>query len=455
MSSTDPHAPTRATIRYQPEDVEESLLEGDIHPARPGSARAALSHRAFRIVWLGQLGSSVGSWMQTFVIGIFMDRLTHQGAWVGFAMFAQMVPMLVFTVPGGVVADRFDRRRLLITLQSGQLVIATALGLLTIIDKTPSKVAVIALIFAGGVGNSLNAPAYSATLPALVGPGDLAGAISLNSAAINGSRVIGPVLGGLLYPVLGAGWIYLLNAVTFVFVIVALLRIRLPTFPRSGTVGVGQLLVGVRAARADPVLTRLLLSLATFSLFSLPFVSLWSTIMRVHLGLRSTTSIGVLYAVFGAGALVGSLAVASSYLASLPKEKLVRVGFAGFALTMAVITVAARPGVAFPAFFVLGAFYFGTTTAMLTILQTRVPDNIRGRVMSLWFMAFGGTVALCGPIFGPLLDASGPRLVLGISAVAAGLLAWWCNLGPRPDTTNLRGPEPAGGLDPPGGSIYT
>jgi MFS family permease len=434
MNPSEPRA-TEPLLRYQPAEVEESLTEGDFHPARPGSARAALAHRAFRVVWLGQLGSSVGSWMQTFVIGIFMDRLTGQGTWVGIAMFAQMVPLLVFTIPGGVIADRFDRRRLLITLQSMQLVLATALGLLAIVDKTPSKLAVIALVFGGGVCNSLNAPAYSATLPALVGREDLAGAISLNSAAINGSRVLGPVLGGLLYPIVGAGWIYLLNALTFVFVIGALLQIRLPAFPRSTTAGLGQLLVGFRAARADRVLSRILVSLALFSLFALPFISLWSTIMRVHLGLRTAGSIGLMYAVFGFGALVGSLAVASHYLAQQPKERLTRVGFAGFSVMMALIAVTAHPAVAFPAFFLLGAFYFGTTTALLTILQSRVDDAIRGRVMSLWFMAFGGTVALCGPIFGPLLDATGPRLVLGIGAATAAGLAWWCDLGslqPRP-----------------------
>lgn len=394
---------------------------------RPGTARSALSHRAFRTVWLGQLGSSIGSWMQTFTIGVFMDKLTNQGAWVGIAMFAQMVPMLLFTIPGGVVADRFDRRKLLIWLQSAQLVLAAALGVLTMVEDNPSKLAVIALVFGGGVCNSMNAPAYSAVLPALVGRQDLPGAISLNSAAINLSRVIGPVIAGALYPVLGPGWLYLLNAITFVFVIGALTRIEFPVLPKSGAEGLAQLAVGFRVVRADPVLSRILLTMTAFSFFSLPIVSLWSTIVRVHLGLRSATSIGALYAVFGTGALVGSLAV-GSVLASSDRRKLVQRGLAGFAVSMGLIAATASVGVAIPAFFVLGACYFGTTTALLTVLQSRVEDSVRGRVMSLWFMSFGGTVSLCGPVFGPLIDATNGYVVLGIGAGAAALMAWWCNL---------------------------
>ena len=365
--------------------------------------------------------------MQTFTIGVYIDKLTKQGAWVGIVMFAQMVPMLLFTIPGGVIADRFDRRRLLITLQSVQLVLAAALGLVTMIGDDPSKLAVIALVFGGGVCNSMNAPAYSAVLPALVGREDLPGAISLNSAAINLSRVVGPVLAGLLYPVLGAGWLYELNAITFVFVIIALTRIRFPALPKARAEGLGQLAVGFRVARADPVLARILVTMTLFSFFSLPFVSLWSTVVRVHFGLRSATSVGALYAVFGTGALVGSLAV-GSVLAGRDRRKVARAGLAGFALMMGLIAATANVIVAVPAWFVLGACYFGTTTALLTLLQSRVEDAVRGRVMALWFMSFGGTVSLCGPVFGPLLDATSGYVVLGISAVAAGLLAWWCNL---------------------------
>ena len=394
-----------------------------------GTARAALRHREFRVVWLGQLGSSMGSWMQTFTIGVFIDKLTHQGAWVGIVMFAQMVPMLVFTVPGGIIADRFERRRLLITLQSLQMAFAAGLGALALINKDPSKAAVIALVFAGGVCQSMNAPAYSAVLPALVGRADMAGAISLNSAAINLSRVVGPVLAGVLYPVLGAGWLYIINAVTFLFVIAALARIRLPALATTKAEGFAQLAVGFRVVRADPVLRRVLATMTLFSFFCLPFISLWSTVARVHVGLSSARAIGTLYAVFGVGALLGSLAV-GSVLTRFDRRLVSQVGLAGFAAMIGVVALARHNLVlAYPAFFVLGACYFATTTSLLTVLQSRLADSVRGRVMALWFMSFGGTVSLCGPVFGPLLDHTSGALVLGLGALCAAVLAWWCNLG--------------------------
>jgi MFS family permease len=401
-----------------------------VRPARPGTARAALANRDFRTVWLGNLGSSMGSWMQTLVIGLFFEELTGQALWVGLAMFAQMVPMLLFTIPGGVVADRFDRRRLLISLQCAQLVFSGTLGVLTLSSSAPPKLAVIALVFLGGCCNSMNAPAYSAVLPALVGSRDLPGAIALNSAAINGSRIVGPALGGALYPLVGPGWLYLANAATFLFVVAALASVRLPEVPRGTTRGRGQLAVGLRYARADAVLRRILSTMTLFSLFSLPFISLWANLVRRHLGFRTETPVGLLYAVFGAGALTGSLAV-GSVLAGRDRARLIRLGLTGFGAVMAVIAVGPPLGVQIPLWFLLGACYFGTTTSMLTIFQGRLDDRVRGRVMSLWFMSFGGTVSLGGPVFGPILDATSTTVVLGISAAVALVLGWWCDLAPR------------------------
>ncbi len=395
---------------------------------RPGTARAALAKRDFRVVWLGNLGSSMGSWMQTLVVGLFFQDLTGKASWVGIAMFAQMVPMLAFTIPGGVVADRFDRRRLLIGLQLAQLVFSATLGVLTLSSDTPPKLAVIALIFLGGCCNSLNAPAYSAVLPGLVGSRDLPGAIALNSAAINGSRIVGPALGGLLYPLVGAGWLYVANAVTFLFVVAALSAIRLPAVSRAASPG-RNLSVGIRYARADPVLRRILATMTVFSLLCLPFISLWASLVRRHLSFASEGPVGLLYSVFGAGALVGSLAV-GSVLANHDRMGLVRLGLAGFGVTMAAIAAFPVVGVQFPLWFALGMWYFGTTTSMLTIFQQRLDDAVRGRVMSLWFMSFGGTVSLCGPVFGPLLDATSTTLVLAVSAGAAVVLSWWCDLRP-------------------------
>ena len=199
--------------------------------------------REFRVLWLGQLGSSVGSWMQTFAVGLYIDNLTKEGLWVGLATAAQLAPLLFVPIIGGVAADRFDRRHMLMTLQSLQLVFALGLALAVAGNHNPSKLLILSLIFAGGVCNALNAPAWAAVLPTLVGTENLPGAISLNSAAINGSRVIGPALAGQLYPYLGASWLFVINAATFLFIIASLFTIRLPNVAearrRRGTQDVG------------------------------------------------------------------------------------------------------------------------------------------------------------------------------------------------------------------------
>jgi MFS family permease len=421
-------SPTTPESRRSLEEIEESLLEGDIEPrARPGTARAALRVRPFRVLWLGQLGSSIGSWMQTFAVGLYIDHLTKQGLWVGLATAAQLAPLLFVPIIGGIAADRFDRRRLLMTLQSLQLVFALGLATAVAGNDNPSKLLILSLIFGGGVCNALNAPAWAAVLPTIVGAENIPGAISLNSAAINGSRVIGPALAGQLYPYLGASWLFVINAATFLFIIGSLFTIHIPPPPEGRSSGERKsLATGFHAARADPVIGWTLVTMSIFSLLCLPFVQLFPTIGRAHLGL-STSGIGRLYAVFGLGALVGSLAI-GTFLADRDKFRLARFGFAGFATMMALFALGRPMPLMYPVLFVLGIFYFGTTTSLLTVVQTRIDDSVRGRVMGLWFMSFGGTVALCGLLFGPLLDATNGHVVLGIGAGCALLISLTLNL---------------------------
>jgi MFS family permease len=185
---------------------------------------------------------------------------------------------------------------------------------------------------------------------------------------------------------------------------------------------------GFRVARQNVVVGRILLALAVFSLFSLPFVTLFPALAEKDLGLSSDSlGYGLFYAVFGLGACVGALSI-GTVLAGAEKMRLVRVGLVGFAVMMGIWGLLRAPAPAYPVIFVLGAVYFGTTTAMLTVLQTVLTEEVRGRVMALWFMAFGGMVAIAGLAFGPVLDATNGTVVLGIGAVTAAVLAWWCDL---------------------------
>jgi MFS family permease len=410
------------------EDSEEALIEGDDYVRGVGTARSALAHREFRLMWLGSFASNIGTWMQTVVLGAYAFELTGSSAFVGALAFAQLGPLLLLSILGGAIADALDRRKLLIILQAEQLVFSLLLATLVAGAGEPSRVAIFGCVLAIGIGNALNAPAWGAVLPSLVGERDLGAAISLNSTMINGSRVIGPAAAGVLYPILGAAWIFTINAVTYVFVILALLVVRFPAVPRAAEQGWQRLMGGFQVARQNPVVGRILTVLALFSLLCLPFVTLFPALAERDLGLASDSlGYGLLYAVFGLGACAGALSI-GTVLAGADKMRLTRVGLVGFAVAIGAFGVVPVPVPAYPVVFVLGAVYFGTTTAMLTVLQTVLSDDVRGRVMALWFMAFGGMVAVAGLAFGPILDTTDGTVVLGIGAVSAALLGWWCDL---------------------------
>ena len=395
---------------------------------RPGSAGAAFAYRDFRIVWFGSFASNVGTWMQTAVQGAYAYKLTHSSTFVGALGLAQLGPLLLLAMIGGVLADRVDRRRWIMWMQTEQAVFSLVLAWLVISNDHPSRIALFLCVLAVGIGNALNGPAWSSSLPLLVGTRDLPGALSLNSTLINGTRVFGPVLGTLLYRSVGAGAVFAVNAVTYLFVIAAIAVVRIPrTAPVGGTLR-ERYLGGVHAARRDPVVSRSLVILPLFSFFCLPFIGLFAPLAEKNLGLNSKgTGYGFLYAAFGLGAAVGSLSI-GTWLTGVDRRLLVRYGLAAFGVLAFVFGIIRHPAPAYPAVFLLGAAYFGLTTALMTVVQSRLADNVRGRVMALWFMGFGGTVSVSGLAFGPILDHLGGTVMMTVSAIGALALAAWFNL---------------------------
>ena len=261
------------TLHREPEptfeEAEEALSEGDaiFRTRRPGTVLSALSHVAFRRMWIGSFASNIGTWMQTLVLGAYAYDLTGSSAFVGLLTFAQLGPLLLLGLFGGLFADLFDRRLLLITLQIEQAIFSLVLAAIVGFGGEPSRWALFACVFAIGIGNALNLPAWSAVLPSLVGRTDLPGAISLNSTQVNLSRVIGPAIAGVLYPIVGPSWIFVTNAATYLFVVAALLSVRFPAVPRSASKGWDNLVLGLRVARNNPVVGRILVTLPIFSFF--------------------------------------------------------------------------------------------------------------------------------------------------------------------------------------------
>ena len=406
---------------------QNSLSSADGH--EPGSARAALSYPNFRRMWAASFSSNIGSWMQNVVLPVYVLDRTGSTALVGLVAFAQLGPLLFLSIPAGVIADRFDRRKWLIAMQLVQLAFSALLAPLVATDAPMWSIFLVA--FGVGAGNALNSPAWSAMLPTLVTFKDLPGAVSLNSAMINGSRVIGPILVVTLRS-MGASIaeIFIINAVTYLFVVFALVRTKVPPPDNSAPrlAGWRQLTSGLEVARDNRVIGRLLLTLFTFSLISLVYIGFFAAVARENFGVeRGSTSYEWLYATWGFGACMGGLAIGTIFV-RWDKRQLIRYGFVAFAATLAAFALARTMWQALLTGALLGFAYFGTTTSMATVLQTRLAHDERGRVMALWFMAFGGTVPLGNLAFASLFDSIGARWLLLIGAAWALVLAWWCNV---------------------------
>jgi len=414
-----------------------------VHPYMPGSARAAFAYPDFRRMWVGSFASNIGTWMQNVVLPAYVYERTGKASIVALVSFAQLGPLLLLSIPAGVIADRFDRRRWLMAMQLVQLIFSALLAPLAAADAPLPWLFLIA--FGVGCGNALNAPAWAAMLPTLVRRTDLLGAISLNSAMINGSRVMGPVIVAILSQFgVTTSQFFLINAATYLFVILALWRTHLPPVTKVAKEPAWRSFTsGLRIARARPVLGRLLLTLFTFSLISLPFVGLFPAVASLNFGIdEAAPTYKWLYATWGLGACLGGLAIGTVFVA-WDQRKLIQWGFVAFGASLAGFAIAREPIGAFTVGFVLGFFYFGTTTAMATIFQGRARDEERGRLMSLWFVAFGGTVAIGPLVFGPIMDAVGARWVLLIGAAWSMVLAWWCNLGKLDRLHGLQDGDPA------------
>ena len=410
------------------EDCEDAYLEGD-RTFEPGTARAAWSHRTFRTVYLGAFASNIGTWMQNVVLGALAYSLTRSGVFVGLIIAAQLGPLLIFSPVGGVIADSFDRKRSLIILCIQQAVFSLLLALVTL-PAEPNQTAMLLVVLVIGIGNALYAPIFSAVVPILVPRQDLSGAISLNSVQMNASRVIGPAIGATIYSNWGPSWVFVLNAASFGFVIVSLLRVTLPAPVATGTQGLHRLLEGFEVARRDRVVRQCLVVIFVFSLLCLPFITQMPTIADTNLGIASkSTAYGILYACFGLGAVIGALSIGTVFAGS-SKPKLTRVGLLGFAV---MILVFGTMHTALPAYFAimaLGCVYFAVITSLSTVLQQDLDDRVRGKVMALWIMGFGGTVPFGGLAGGWVIEQVGITPMIGFSALIAVALAWRADLLP-------------------------
>jgi MFS family permease len=429
---TAPEPQASAGPRLTREDVEDAEVDGD-RPFTPGTARAALSYQGFRRVFTGFAASNVGSWMQNVVLNAYAYDLTHSATFVALMNFATLGPFLVLSLVGGWLADRFDRRKLLMIVSVEQAVFAAVLALMAR-DADPSRVGMVVVVFAMNAGQAIAAPTFSAALPGLVDRADLTGAVSLVSANMNLSRVIGGALGPFVYVRWGVPWVFGINAISYFFILAGVITVTFPRVAPSGRhTGLRGLAEGFSVVARDPVKTRIIVTCVLFSFFSLVFIGLMSVLASQNLGIDpKSDAYGLLFACFGLGAAVGSLSL-GTFLAGRDLARIVRIGFASFAGALTVFALWRVPLPAYPTVFVVGFCYFMAMTSMSTILQERLADHDRGKVMAIWMMAFGGIVSIGPLLLGPIAEVTSINAVILFGAAVALGLSFYAR---------LRDPEP-------------
>ena len=422
-------------------EAEEALVDGDrtLDAEEINVVRAALANRDFRTMWLSTLGSTIGTWMQNVILAAFVYTVTRSAWLVSLVGFCNLVPQLFFATFGGIIADLFDRKKLIFWLSLEQML--GSLAIAWIVRTTDfSRPALLIAVFAVGTGAALQGPVFLAVTPSLVPKEHLTGAISLNSVSMNVSRVVGPAIGAVLYVWIGASWVFVLNAATYGIIMIGVTYVRVPKFERRvGESKIDRLVGGFRYVRQDPVVFRAIGTVFMFSMFCMPFVVLYPAMASVDWGVSTKSTLyGLLYATFGLGAVVGALSV-GTFLSGHRIENVLRGAFVMFGASLAAYISIRGPVLAFPIGFLLGFFYFVVVTSLSTIFQSRLDHSIRGRVSAVWMMCFGGTVPVAGLIAGWIVSHSSVNTVIYFGAAFALFLAWFADLRPPEERAALRG----------------
>jgi MFS family permease len=381
----------------------------------------SLRMRNFRLFFFGQLISQTGTWLTMVAQTLLVLRLTDSGIALGLLAACQFGPVLVLGAWAGTVADRSDKRRLLIITQA--LAMAQSFAIAAVVFTHQDTVAVIyALAAVQGVITAFDNPARRSFVVEMVPAPELPNAVSLNSAVMTGARVFGPALAGFLVITVGFGWAFLLDAVSYTAVLVGLKMMRteeLYTVPPSAKAK-GQVREGLRYVSREPTLLVPLVMMAIIGTFAFNFsVTIPLLVQRTLHGGDSTFTL--LFSVLSVGSLVGALTTARRK--TVTSKHLIS-SSAGFGISMLLLAASPSLAVAFPVAIALGVTSVGFLTASTAIVQLLADPAYRGRVLALQAMVFLGSTPIGGPIVGWISDLAGPRAgvaVGGLACLAAAL----------------------------------
>jgi MFS family permease len=383
---------------------------------RSASPWAPLGEPLFRSLWIASVVSYIGTWMQNVGAGWLMTQMTMNPLMIGLVQAAAALPVFLVILPAGALADMVDRRRFLLLTQGWMVLASCTLGILTL-TRCVGPWVLLLFTFLLGLGAVMNDPAWQAITPELVPTKQHASAVALNSAGFNVARAVGPAMGGVIVAVVGCGTTFLLNAVSFLGVIVFLYRWKRPLEARPKTQRLSAVIGdGFRYVRQSELAKSVLLRTGTFSIAAVAMLALLPIIASPY----GALGYGVLLGCFGLGALLGALA--------LPRvrEKLSMDGVVGVAiLIFAGMTFAAGRAETFitlcAVMLVAGAAWIGILACLNVVAQTMCPAYVRARALSFYLLVLQGGMALGATFWGALAQRIGVPDALGVAAVTLAL----------------------------------
>jgi MFS family permease len=387
------------------------------------TAGRALRHRNFQLFFSGQLVSLIGTWMQTLAQSWLVYRLTGSALLLGSVGFASQIPVFLFAPLGGIAADRFNRRSIVIGTQTVAMSLAFILAALTLSHKVQVwQIFVLAALL--GVVNAFDIPGRQSFLVDMVGKDDLMNAIALNSSMFNGARVIGPAIAGILVAKIGEGWCFFANGVSYIAVIIGLLLMRVFSPPRAVSASPFEhMMEGFRFVNHTAPIRALLLLLGLVSLVGMPYVVLMPIFADqiLHGGARG---LGILMGATGVGALLGALTLAF-------REGVKGLGrwvawcCAGFGISLMVFALSHKFWLSVILLLPVGYTMMLQMACSNTLIQVMVPDALRGRVMAVYSMMFMGMAPIGALLGGAIAERLGAPVTVAIGGGASLLGAGW------------------------------
>lgn len=376
---------------------------------------SALQYRDFRLFWFGQIISLSGTWMQSVAQGWLVYSLTKSPFYLGLVAASGSLPILLFTFAGGIAADRFRKRNVLLLTQASSILPALLLGILTDINVIAVwQVALLAAVL--GTINAFDVPARQSFIIEMVGKSNLTNAIALNSAAFHGARMIGPVIAGITIASIGLPACFYLNALSFVAVIIALSKIKVSGDIREISNGiVKDFIEGIQYIKSDSEIYRIMLLIAVISLIGMPFITLLPIFAVEVLG-RGPEGFGFLVGATGVGALTAALFLA--FKGDIKeKNRFLSLSALCFSILLFIFSISRNFYLSIAFLVFIGWSLVSFFAIANSFLQLSVPDNLRGRAMSVYTFVFLGTAPIGNSIMGIAADSIGTTKTVSIAAI--------------------------------------